>query len=326
MKVSVAVVTYNHEKYISRAVESALMQEADFDYEIVVGEDCSTDRTRDILIELQRRNPDRVRLLLHERNGGDGGKRNFVETYRAFRGEYIALLDGDDYWTSPHKLRRQVEFLDGHREYSECFHNVLLCHEDGSEPPRELYPRGQKELSTVEDLLKGNNISSCSVMFRRGLFGELPAWFTDLEVGDWPLHILNAERGPVGYLDELMAVYRFHGGGTWVSRDYPQRLKLMMKTLEVINRHFNYRYQGIIRATVSDYCYELATIYEHEGNVAEARAYTRRCVIGRIRSRRVPENYLLVSLLRLYAPNLYKPLRGLSRFLRKGSSVAHRAV
>src|SRR5204862_6731871 len=97
-KVSVCMITFNHEKYIEQAVESVMMQETDFDYELVVGEDCSTDSTRDILERLMERYPERIRLNLHAEN--KGMLRNFEHTLKSYRGEYIAILEGDDYWTA----------------------------------------------------------------------------------------------------------------------------------------------------------------------------------------------------------------------------------
>ena len=100
-KVSVCILTYNHEKYIAQAVESALQQRTTFPVEILIGEDCSTDRTRDIVAELGRRHPDRVGLHLAEKN--QGGGRNFCNLFAQSRGQYVIILEGDDYWTAPHK-------------------------------------------------------------------------------------------------------------------------------------------------------------------------------------------------------------------------------
>src|SRR5690348_13348495 len=114
MKVTVLVITYNHEPFIRQAIESVMMQVTDFEYEVVIIEDFSTDRTRDIVIEFQEKYRNKIRLVLADkhsnvRTAGPG------EILKA-RGRYIALLDGDDYWTSPHKLQKQVDFLDHHPE------------------------------------------------------------------------------------------------------------------------------------------------------------------------------------------------------------------
>jgi len=113
MKVSILIVTYNHEEYVASAINSVLMQDVSFDYEIVIGEDASTDRTREIVLEFQERYPDKIRALLRDaadaesdRAAGVGGKRGFVNGLKACKGQYVALLDGDDYWTDPRKLQK----------------------------------------------------------------------------------------------------------------------------------------------------------------------------------------------------------------------------
>ena len=163
MKVSVLVVTYNHENFIAQALNSVLAQKVEFDYEVLVSEDRSTDRTRDIVTEFHQRYPDRIRLILSEHNLNS----NEVvgRGIRAAKGQYVALLDGDDYWTSEHKLQRQAQFLDSHPDCAMCFHNAVVVYEDGSREPRNWTPPQQKEFSTLEDIWMGNFIATCSTMF-----------------------------------------------------------------------------------------------------------------------------------------------------------------
>src|SRR3954467_10474897 len=118
-KVSVAMITYNHEAFIAQAVESVMMQETGFPYELVISDDCSSDRTRQLAREFQRRYPDRIRLLLPETNLGM--MNNFVQTLRACTGDYIALLEGDDYWLDAAKLEKQARLLDAPPEFPACF-------------------------------------------------------------------------------------------------------------------------------------------------------------------------------------------------------------
>src|SRR5882762_4326458 len=118
-KVSVAMICYKQEQFITQAVESAMMQKTDFPYELVISDDCSPDSTREIALDLQRRYPDRIRLLLPETNRGMMS--NFVQTLRACTGDYIALLEGDDYWIDARKLQKQADLLDTHPEFPACF-------------------------------------------------------------------------------------------------------------------------------------------------------------------------------------------------------------
>lgn len=249
MKVSVCMITYNHEQFIKQAVASALQQVTGFEYEIVIGEDCSTDRTRDILVELQQANPDKIRLLLRDRNLG--GQLNFVQTLSACRGEYIAYLEGDDYWTSSAKLQKQVDFLDQHSDFAICFHNALKFYADGglSEP---ICADDQPAVSTIEDMLRKNFIPACSVMFRNKLFESFPDWFFSLKLGDWPLHILNAQYGKIGYINEVMAVYRIHRAAAWSALAPDRIIDYTIEMLRHVNAHFGYKYQQAVELAVDD--------------------------------------------------------------------------
>jgi glycosyltransferase involved in cell wall biosynthesis len=243
-KVSVAMIAYDHERFIAQAIESVLMQKTDFDYELVIGEDCSTDGTRAIVRDYGERCPERVRLLLPERNLGMIA--NSVATLKACRGEYIALCEGDDYWTDPRKLQRQVDFLDQRPDCAVCFHNVTVVREDASLQPWLYCPPSQKATSTLEDVLRSDFLPTCSVMYRRGLFGEFPPWYHAMSTGDWPLHILNAQYGDIGYLDRVMGVYRQHAGGVFTGRSFDRRFQETMRMYDVLSAHFEQRYDGLI--------------------------------------------------------------------------------
>src|SRR3989442_14564986 len=127
MKLSVCLITYNHERFITQALESALAQKTNFEFEIVVGEDCSADHTRQILVEYQQRYPNTIRWMLPGKNLGPN--RNFARTLQAWRGQYIALLEGDDYWIFPRKLQEQGNFLDWHAECAIYFHALRVFQE-----------------------------------------------------------------------------------------------------------------------------------------------------------------------------------------------------
>lgn len=256
MKVSVCVTTYNHAQYISQCVKSVLMQQTDFDYEIVIGEDDSKDGTREIVKEYKETYPEQIRLFLNDRkniiyiNGKPTGRWNFMNNLKQSQGEYIALLDGDDYWTSPHKLQKQVDFLDSHSECSVCFHPVRIIYAEGDRRPQIAYPRKKNKIYTLKDLLKGNFMHTCSVMFRRGLFSDFPDWFYKVAVGDWPLHILNAQHGDIGYIDEVMGAYRVHSGGIYTSREGIEQVRGMIEAYPFINGHLNFSYNRLIKRMI----------------------------------------------------------------------------
>jgi glycosyltransferase involved in cell wall biosynthesis len=242
--VSVCMVTYNHERYIAQAVESVLAQRTTFPFEVVVGEDCSTDATRNILQDLARRHPGKVRLQLPQRNLGM--MQNFVQVLSGCRGKYVALLDGDDYWTCPRKLELQTAALESHPEWAMCFHPARCVFEDGLTEPT-LYPENwQRPEASLVDLLDRNFMATGSVMFRNRLFSEVPAWFTGLQIGDWPLHILNAAHGTIGFLPDVMSVYRIHAGGIWTGQKAGSRLAAELQMLSAIDHYFVGKYTETI--------------------------------------------------------------------------------
>lgn len=307
MKVSVSLITYNHEEYISQSVESVLMQEVNFDYEIVIGEDCSTDRTRDILLELQSKHPDKIRLLLPEENLGL--IKNFATTIQACKGQYIAMLDGDDYWTSPHKLQKQVDFLESHPECVTCFHNVTRYYEDKSKAPTLFCSPNQKEFSTLEDLFKFNFMPSSAVMFRRGLVGELPEWYYGLKMEDWPLHILNALHGKIGYINEVMGAYRIHHQSIWSSKDTLHHLHGQLQALEHIKAHLGPKYEHLSRACISTNYLTLALVHTDRGEIAQAKKALHKSISEYPFNLCLRWQDFLVMMGRVHLPPLYKALK-----------------
>lgn len=240
VKVSVCMVTYNHEQTIAQAVESALAQQTTFGVEIVVGEDCSTDGTRAILEDLATRHAPRLRVRLAEQNRGGGV--NFRETFADCHGQYIAMLEGDDYWTHPLKLQRQVDALDARADWALCFHPAKCLYEDGLTGSEFYPPDWSRPEATIVDLMSGNFIATASVVFRNRLFGPFPPWFAELSIGDWPLHILNAAHGNIGFLPDVMSVYRIHARGAWSGRDLASNLTTIFKMFRFVDRHFDGKY------------------------------------------------------------------------------------
>ncbi len=249
MKVSVKTITYNHEKYIAQAIESVMMQHVTFDYELVIGEDCSTDNTRNIVLAYRDRYPDKIRVLLADTNLG--ALNNSERTEAACRGEYVAYLEGDDFWTSSDKLQKQVDFLDNHPECSICFHNVNVLSDSQGQIIRQYCGTDQKEFTALEDILVANYIPTCSVMFRNRFIQKLPDWFAKLPMTDWPTHVMNAQHGNIGYINEVMATYRVHDGGVWSRMGYAERITANLRFYKEINRYLSYRYDALISAQAS---------------------------------------------------------------------------
>jgi glycosyltransferase involved in cell wall biosynthesis len=303
MKVSVLMITYNHEEFIAKAIDSVLMQRTNFDFEIVIGEDCSTDNTRNIVVSYQKKYSEKCRALLNKTNVGM--HRNFVQTLQACKGKYVAILEGDDYWTSPEKLQRQVEFLDNHPECAICFHNVTEFYKDGNRESHNFFDHVQKEFFTVEDLLPGNFIPTPSTMFRRGLFPELPDWYYSVKMGDWPLHILNALHGKIGYIDEIMAVHLNHQNGIWFRRDWLEQNKASIELYDHLYSYLGRKYKRIIQRSLHNQYLVIAEQYEKMSQIGDAR---RNALRAFTKHHSISKKFARI-LLRLYVPTLYKFLK-----------------
>ena len=224
LAVSVLVVTYNHARFVRQALDSAIGQRLPQPFEVLVSEDCSTDGTREIVEEYAKRHPHLVRLLLSERNLHSNEV--VARGVRAARGRYVAVLDGDDYWTSDDKLAAQVAFLDVRPDVTICFHNVQVVDEHSQTTGRLWNAPGQPEVSGLHELLRGNFIATSSVVYRRAAVSEIPAWYGGFfPVTDWPLHVLYAREGRIGYLDRTLGAYRLHGGGLFSTLGEREKLE-----------------------------------------------------------------------------------------------------
>jgi glycosyltransferase involved in cell wall biosynthesis len=305
IKLSVLMITYNHERYIAQALDSILMQQVNFDFEVVIGEDRSTDTTREIVSRYKNLYPNKIRLLLHDSN--IGMLNNLAQTYAACKGEYIALLEGDDYWTSKNKLQFQVDFLDAHSECSICFHPVSVLSEETTNSTSfpDFPAHHSKKINTIEDLLSENFIPNCSTVFRNNLITIFPPWFFQLRQGDWSLHILNAEHGTIGYLDSNMAVYRMHPGGVWTKEKWTSRLEAIISSYEAFLKHLAPRYQNRIKSRIADCALELAVAYYDSKNIKKAKESLLKCVRNRTFH---PDKFYEYTklLIKFYLPPLYR--------------------
>jgi glycosyltransferase involved in cell wall biosynthesis len=264
--VSVHMITYNHAPYIAQAIEGVLQQKTSFPFELVIGEDCSNDETREVVFEFQLKFPGLIRVITSDKNVGM--IMNWCRTMKGCRGKYIALCEGDDYWTSPIKLQKQVDFLDSHSGCSACFHNVNVEYVNNPEKNHIFHNTKMKNIFTLLDIVSNHFIPTCSTIFRAGLFGEFPDWYSKIPMGDWPLHVLNAQHGDYGYIDEILATYRVHDGGVWSSQN---RVDILEKTIvaeNLVNCYLNYKYKHIFRHKKSKWYEEIALIELKKKNIS----------------------------------------------------------
>lgn len=216
--VSVFMLTYNQVHFVGQAIQSALDQEADFPIRLVIGDDCSTDGTLDVIKDLMHNHPGRIELLTHDTNLGIG--RNFLRTLRACRGRYVAILDGDDYWIDPHKLADQVALLEDDPACAIVYSNVRQIAPTGVAKIYRHQP--PKRRSHFDEMVHDNFIPSVSCVLRnRARRDSPPEWIANLPFGDWPLYLWTlTDGGRVAHLDRVTAVYRLGiGASSGMRRD-----------------------------------------------------------------------------------------------------------
>ncbi len=215
-KLSVRLQTYNHAKYIKRALDGILMQITDFAFEVVIGDDFSTDNTLNIIRSYKDTNTVNIRILKRTIGGEyylnrkkHGRLYNFYDIIKNCKGSYIALLDGDDYWIDPSKLQKQVNFLESNHNYSLCFHNALIMWDDKHRPPKYFCSKNQNLKSDITDVINNWFVPTSSIVFRANLNNNcLPSWFLKIYNGDLALQLIVAEHGDFYYIDEVMSIYR----------------------------------------------------------------------------------------------------------------------
>lgn len=224
---SVIMITYNQEKYIQKAIEGIFSQKTNFLIELIISNDCSPDNSDKLIKKIIARAPNNivVNYTCHKQN--KGMMSNFIWALQQAKGKYIALCEGDDYWTDENKLHLQVNFLENNPDYVLCHHNYFI--ERNNKIISESYAEGyfKNQPRTIDDLAKSNFIQSLTIVFRTKYL-EFPTWLQDAIIGDWPVFISIAKHGKMKYFDERMAVYR-EGVGVWhlLQKNTPKMIDLL---------------------------------------------------------------------------------------------------
>lgn len=241
--ISVVVLAYNHENYIADALDSILMQQVEARLEIIVTEDCSTDRTRQIVESYQTKYPDLFRMITREKNVG--GKRNLLDAFALATGDFIAVLDGDDYWTDPQKLNLQIQFLQQHQECAGCGHNTRVCYQQAQQSDTLIVPDARKKrIYHLRDFILGHiYLHSSSLLFRNLLHETLRSVHQNVRLGDMFMCILFATKGDIGFIDRTMSTYRYTGKGVWSSIPPLDQRMATLESLIVGNATLEYQYR-----------------------------------------------------------------------------------
>ena len=216
------------------------MQETNFPFEILIRDDYSTDNTISILQDYARKYPNLIKPVFEKENTYSKGLKPFPEIYKKAKGKYIAICEGDDYWTDTLKLQKQINFLEENPLYEGCFHDCMIIQEKKNTHKTQQVKIGDRNIDVDIDLIsiiKENNIATASIVFRNVTI-KLPKYWEKTSKGDYALMITIATRGNIKYLPEVMSLYRVHDGGVWSSQNeiYKEQENLNFYTL--LQKHF----------------------------------------------------------------------------------------
>lgn len=241
-KVNVILITYNQEKYIEQALHSILMQETTFAFDIIVADDCSTDATLNII--RQYANESNIKFIFLPNNENLGYIKNYQRAFAACESDYITIMEGDDFWNSPHHIQNHIAFLDNHSECSMCFNRHIRLFEDQyREEIPEWTGENNYQYFTTEQMIQGNkigNLSCCT--FRSELIKKLDPHLFDLTFADWLLGMIMGQYGYLGYLEQVTSTYRIHDNGQWSRMSETEQTLKMISQLKLYDKILGYKY------------------------------------------------------------------------------------
>lgn len=256
--VSIHCTTYNHEKYIADAIESFLEQQTNFKYEILIHDDASTDRTADIIREYEKKYPNLIKPIYQTENQYSlaGNSVDKINIKRAL-GKYIAVCEGDDYWTDKYKLQKQIDYMESHPECSLCVHAGYVVSAVDKKIQNINRPNKGEKSFTIEEVIEGGGglFLTNSILFPKKFIQITPAFLENAPVGDYPLVINLSLQGKVHYIDEFMSAYRVGNSESWTGKTTSNIEKITTHFLEIstmldeLNQYTNYQYNDAIKRT-----------------------------------------------------------------------------
>jgi len=267
--VSVQMLSYQHVEYIRMALDSILMQKVNFKYEIVIGDDCSTDGSQLLLLDYKKRYPDIFKLILHKKNVGT--MKNVISVLKHCNGKYIAFLECDDFWTDEYKLQIQVDFLNDNKDFAACYHNTNVIGDDKKEC--RLYKAAHYDITSFEQYFKYIPAIPTASLIMRNFIRDSNCYqyFTKTKyIGDRIVHALILLHGKIKYIDKTMCAYRYitNGNTSFSSKNYIERQKDYLKALGVqreiapnrcnhlISRMISNNKRKVIQRYLSDHMYK----------------------------------------------------------------------
>lgn len=220
--VSVIMITYGHEKYIEEAIRGVFLQKTNFPLELIISNDNSPDSTDEIVKNIIKSAPENISVNYIQHPENIGMLPNFISTLKMAEGKYIAVCEGDDYWTDENKLQKQIDFLEKNEDFTLTFHNVFIRNGETLSTDLDYEKRlSNKDVYTIDDLSKGNFIHTLSVVFRN-MDIQFPEWYYTSFLGDYPIWLWLSKKGKIKYFPEKMGVYR-ENVGVWSGKSQEER-------------------------------------------------------------------------------------------------------
>lgn len=269
-KVSCHIITYNQKDFISQCIDGVLMQKTTFPFEIIIGDDNSTDGTREILMHYAEKYPEIIKLNLRRVRGkGIPGKDNFVTTLAMCHGEYISLCDGDDYWTDPLKLQKQVDFLEANQDFNICFHRANLLVNHNFILHEVPVPYDEVPFDYITLLQNFNFITAASILFRNTEKNILPSWFNSLPFGDLGLYKIVSEGKKIACINEVMSVYRIHDAGVFSGLNQIETELKYLNFYKNFYSHLNVDEKKVISSKIKKSLYRISQIKYQNATVSK---------------------------------------------------------
>lgn len=230
--VSICCLAYNHEPYIRQCIEGFLMQKTTFSFEVLIHDDASTDKTAEIIREYELMYPGIIKPIYQiENQHSKGIKVSATYNFPRAIGKYIAMCEGDDYWIDPLKLQKQINFLEANSNYSMCFHNSLIYNHEKLRDSHLFNTYRLPQNVSYKEVIDSWIVPTASMMFIKECVNNLPSWAKSPKVlsGDLVLILLSIKHGQIGYIDEIMSVYRRNFDGTSATAQYKKKFDLLTK-------------------------------------------------------------------------------------------------